>query len=85
MSIIETFESFLQDPNIEVQELASRAQEIKMYREHGQITEEEYNELVEDLLELRSVNREMMSLDVQLKLNKLTNFLKNVKFFASII
>lgn len=85
MEFLTTFEEMLASPNVEVQEFATRAQEIKMYFEHNQITVGEYQELAEDLVELRTVNKEMLSLDVQLKLQKYADYLKTAKFFASML
>jgi hypothetical protein len=75
----------LADPNIEVQEFATRAQEIKMYWEHGQITQSEYQELVDDLLELKSVNKELLSLDVMKKLDTYAGYLKTANFFIGLL
>jgi hypothetical protein len=85
MSILETFEMMLADPNIEVKEMAIRAQEIEMYYEHNQLSEDEYKELVEDLLQLKSINKQMLSLDVQKKLDTYSTYLKNIKFFTGLI
>ena len=85
MELLTTFETMLADPNVEVQEFATRAQEIKMYFEHGQITQEEYQELANDLLELKYVNKQMLSLDVQNKLQKYSNYLKTANFFIGLL
>lgn len=85
MDIINLFEEMIADPNIEVQEFAARAQEIKAYFEHNLISQEEYQELADDLLELRTINKEMLSLDVQKKLTDFANALKTLKFFLTIV
>lgn len=85
MEIITMFEEMIASPNIEIREFATRAQEIKMYFEHHLITQDEYQELVDDLLELKTVNKEMLDLDVQNKLQTYANYLKTAKFFASLI
>lgn len=85
MEIKELFNNMIADPNIEVQEFAKKTQEIKQYWIDKKISQEEYDELVNDLLELKSVNKQMLSLDVQKKLQEFTDILKNIKFFTSII
>lgn len=85
MDIKELFENMVSDPNIEVKEFAKRAQEIEILWQQDKITKDEYQELVTDLLELKYINKEMLSLDVQKKLDTFVTYLKNLKFFASLM
>jgi hypothetical protein len=83
--IVELFNNMLADPMIEVQEFARRAQELKLQFSNKELSEDEYNELVEDLLNLEYINKEMLSLDVQKKLDTTITVLKNLKFFVTFI
>lgn len=85
MDIKELFETMISDPNIEVKEFARRAQEIEILWQRDKISEAEYKELCADLLELKYINKEMLSLDVQKKLDTFVTYLKNLKFFASLM
>lgn len=85
MDILNTFETMLADPNIEVQEFAKRAQEIKDAFDKKEITEAEYQELVDDFLELKHLNSELLSLDVQKKLETYSNYLKTANFFIGLL
>lgn len=75
---------FLISPVQEVKDLAERAVRIQSMYENSQITEDEYKELANDLLELKEINEEMVGLEVIRELWLLVNLLKNIKFFASL-
>jgi hypothetical protein len=81
----ERFNLMLVDPNIQVQEFAKRAQEIKGYWTSKQISKSEYDELIEDLYELKTVNKEMLSLDAQRKIKEFCDYLKNVGYFMAML
>ena len=85
MDITQLFNEMISDPNIEVSTFALRAQEIKDLFDKQQISEDEYNELTEDFLELKHINKALLSLDVQKKLIDFAAILKEIKFFASLI
>lgn len=85
MDIQQLFNEMISDPNIEISSFALRAQEIETLFKEEKISEDEYKELVDDFLELKSVNKELLSLDVQKKLVDFANVLKEIKFFASLI
>lgn len=85
MDITQLFNEMISDENIEVSSFATRAQELKTYLNNNQLSQAEYNELVDDFLELKSINKELLSLDVQKKLVDFANILKEIKFFASLI
>jgi hypothetical protein len=75
---------FLMSPVPEIKDLAERAVRIKTAYEQNQLTESEYNELAQDLLELKHVNEEMVSLEVIKELWQVIDVLKNIKFFVTI-
>lgn len=85
MDITQLFNEMISDENIEVSSFATRAQELKTYLNNNQLSQAEYNELVDDFLELKSINKNLLSLDVQKKLVDFANILKEIKFFASLM
>jgi hypothetical protein len=85
MDIIQLFNEMISDENIEVSSFAIRAQELKQYLDDNQLSQDEYNELVDDFLELKTINKNLLSLDVQKKLVDFANILKEIKFFASLM
>lgn len=85
MDITQLFNEMISDENIEVSSFATRAQELKTYLNNNELSQAEYDELVNDFLELKSINKELLSLDVQKKLVDFANILKEIKFFASLI
>ena len=85
MELLTTFETMIADPNVSVQEFAQRAQEIKANFDAGNITQEEYTELANDILELKYVNKELLSLEVQKKLDTYAGYLKTTDFFIGLL
>lgn len=75
---------FLLSPVAEVKDLAERAVRIENMYNNKEITYPEYKELVEDLLELKHINENMVHLEVTRELWLCINVLKNLKFFASL-
>ena len=76
---------FLMSPVPEIKDLAERAVKLKTAYENKELSESEYQELADDLLELKHINEEMVSLEVIRELWQVIDVLKNLKFFASLI
>lgn len=76
---------FLYSPVPEVKDLAERAVRLKQLYDNQEITKEEYEELANDLLELKHINQEMVDLEAIRELWQVVNVLKNLKFFATLI
>jgi hypothetical protein len=76
---------YLMSPIPEIKDLAERAVNIQNLYSSNQITESEYTELANDLLELKHINKEMVDLEVTRELWQIINTLKNIKFFATLI
>lgn len=75
---------FLLSPIIEVKDLVERAVNIEGLYQHNEISFDEYQELANDLLELKHINSDMVSLEVTRELWMVVDSLKNIKFFASL-
>jgi len=75
---------FLISPVSEIKDLAERAVKIETMFNNNEISQEEYKELADDLLELKHINSEMVDLEVMRELWLLVDTLKNIKFFASL-
>lgn len=76
---------FLISPIPEIKDLAERAVNIQNLYSSNLISESEYTELANDLLELKHINSEMVDLEVTRELWQVVNFLKNLKFFATLV
>lgn len=76
---------FLMSPIPEVKDLAERALRIQHLYSENKISREEYEELAQDLLELKYVNKVMVSLELQRELWQVVEVLKNIKFFTTLI
>lgn len=75
---------FLMSPIAEVKDLAERAQKIEALYTAGELTKAEAAELAGDLLELKHINADMVSIEVQRELWQVVKFLQNLKFFTSL-
>jgi hypothetical protein len=76
---------FLISPIPEIKDLAERAVNLQNQYSSNLISESEYTELANDLLELKHINSEMVDLEVTRELWQVVNFLKNLKFFATLV
>jgi len=77
--------NYLMSPIPEVKDLAERAVKIETMFNNGEITQDEYQELATDLLELKYINQTMVNLEITRELWQIAEVLKNLKFFASLI
>ena len=75
---------FLISPVAEVKDFAERAVRLKTAFTEGQLTQQEYMELTDDLLSLRHINEASVSIETQRELWNLVDLLKNIKFLASL-
>jgi DNA-binding MltR family transcriptional regulator len=80
-----TLNDFLLSPVAEVKDLAERAVNLKLAYSLGKLSNEEYMELVDDLLTLKHINEASISIETSRELWNIVDFLKNLKFMASII
>jgi hypothetical protein len=76
---------FLLSPVAEVKNLAERAIKLKDMFELEQISNSEYIELLDDLISLKNINEASISIETSRELWNLVDFLKNLKFIATII
>lgn len=76
---------FLYSPIPEVKDLAERAIRIKTLHDNKEISDDEYTELANDLLELKYINHEMTDLEAIREMWAVIAVLKNIKFFATLI
>jgi hypothetical protein len=76
---------FLYSPVPEVKDLAERAVKLKTLYDNKEISQSEYEELSNDLLELKYINTDMVDLEAIRELWQVVDVLKNLKFFASLI
>jgi hypothetical protein len=72
-------------PVPEIKDLAERAVRIEQQYKDGKLTFSEYAELANDLLELKTINTDMMGLELTRELWQVVTFLKNLKFFSSLV
>lgn len=76
---------FLYSPIPEVKDLAERAIRVKALYDNKELTDSEYKELVDDIMNLKFINQEMTDLEAIRELWVVVNVLKNIKFFATLI
>ena len=76
---------YLYSPVPEVKDLVERAVKLKALYDNKEISQSEYEELSNDLLELKYINKDMVDLEAIRELWAVVDVLKNLKFFASLI
>lgn len=76
---------FLYSPIPEVKDLAERAIRVKALYDNKELTDSEYKELVDDIMNLKFINQKMTDLEAIRELWVVVNVLKNIKFFATLI
>lgn len=72
-------------PIPEVQDLAGRAERYRVEYETGKISKTEYLDLLDDLISLKDINEEMISLEATRELWQIVSIIKNIKFATTLI
>jgi predicted RNA binding protein with dsRBD fold (UPF0201 family) len=77
-----TINDILLSPIPEVKELGQRAAALKKQFDEKQISEDEFNELLEDIKSLNNIHKEMVSLETWRELLKAVQILDMIRHWA---